>query len=247
MEEHKLQEEGAGGSHQTDVRVVDEALGDLVNAIGTGNIALIDTALDRLGVRREHELYNRVGHLARSLHDSLREFKSSLEKTNLTMTSTNLPDAADKLEAVMRMTQEAAEHTMNLVDEQSLKISQERARVREFSEFLQQPGVSADAIKEACSRYFEGYDARLVELDRINGDIIVAQNYQDLTGQALQKVVKLVTGIETQLLSLIQLFGGESALPGPSPEATPAPEPPSPEEGRLSQDATDALLASFGF
>ena len=238
-------------SHSETEVVVIEAVSDLLSALGKGDITLTNTALEKLGIRRDNDLYHRVGHLARNLHDSLTEFKTSLEKTNFTMSSTNLPDAADKLERVMKMTEEAAERTMNLVDSQSLKIKEDVDHATKILEALEsQKTVSQESYNE-CLAFFKGHEARMKDLDRLNSEIIVAQTYQDLTGQALQKVVKLVTGIEKQLISLIQLFSGDDSSAKNEPqeagkntatvgdEVTP--------ENRLSQDETDDLLARFGF
>ena len=74
----------------------------------------------------------------------------------------------------------------------------------------------------------------------LSSQILLAQEFQDLTGQALRKVIKLVGGLEGRLISLVTLFGAGHAEPS---EPEQAPE----EKKAMAQDDVDAVLSSFGF
>lgn len=81
------------------------------------------------------------------------------------------------------------------------------------------------------------------EAEQINTEILMAQEYQDLTGQALKKVINVLTDLEKNLVELVSMFGSKAPT-GADPVLTPA-APMAP--GKQSQDDADAILASFGF
>ncbi len=95
-------------------------------------------------------------------------------------------------------------------------------------------------------------------------EVILAQNYQDLTGQMIKKIITLLIAIEDNLVKLIQNYGedqnsiqsqvqeasttGSSAPPNTKEEAPETRGPQSPEDKKgQSQADIDDLLASYGF
>ena len=236
----------ADGSHSAEAMMVD-VVKTLLDGLGRGDIVQVEAALASLGIHKEHDLYYHVGQLARNLHDSLNEFKQSLERENVTMTSTSIPDAADKLEAVISMTFEAAEKTLNLVDSQTDLLRRGALDLGALENWISAQPKLHESERKFLDSYIKREKERNGLIAATTNEIVMAQEFQDLTGQALKKVVKLVTGIEEQLISLITLFGLQDEVSEECrEEKTEEPEPVE-EDAQLGQDETDALLASLGF
>ena len=214
-----------------------DAVRELLTGLGTGNTALVEQSMMKLGATRENDLFHKVGNMARSLHNSLTEFKNSLDRDSVTMTTTTIPDAADKLEKVISMTHAAAEKTLSITERQANLLKEGRLDLKALREKL--PHATEERLIPSIASYLDRHDSRLRELEKMNSEILMAQEFQDLTGQALRKVIKLVTELESNLVSLIQIFGGTSGQP--------AAEQPAQDETALQQDAVDSVLSSFGF
>jgi len=222
--------------------IIGEAVNDLIEALGTGDIARVEQALDTLGAQRDSSLYLRVGHMARSLHNSLCEFADSLRHDNISMHHTNIPDAAVKLENVIKMTFEAAERTMNLVDEQAEIIKQQHQLTAQAHEALADPKLSPEKLHQVLGNYVSCQEQALAKLDKISGAVIMAQEFQDLSGQSLRKVVVLVQELEKNLLTIVELFGIKAGYNSVTPV-----EPEKEEIKAVAQDDVDKMLSEFGF
>lgn len=209
------------------------AVSDLLDAIERGHSTLVDTALNKLGIDRSNELYDRVGGLTRTLHDSIGELRDHLERQNYSVDTTNIPEATDKLERIIEMTFKAAEQTFRYMDKQTEVLRQIKAELDALESLL-----SKDALpsRDELQSFINQQRHLLQDLAKTTLDIVIAQEYQDLTGQILRKVIKLLNEIEKQLLSLISIFGAddnESRRRGSGVE--------------LSQRDADQLLKKLGF
>lgn len=121
-----------------------------------------------------------------------------------TMTRTNLSDASRNLEELVEITSRAAHKTIEIAEEQQ-KIYQN----------------NKDKIAPSD----------LENLQRLSLDLIIAQEYQDLSGQVLKKVVTLVSKVESELDKLLNELGA-------SVEKSKVHTP-------VNQDSTDELLNAF--
>lgn len=198
------------------------------------------------------EVFQRLGHLTRQLHDSLRElgYDRQLEDS-----AQQIPDARRRLAYIAQTTEQAASRVLNATDiarpiqDELLKRSQEMSERWErmfagrltIDEFKALAGETRDFFRQAPER-IAATNAQLTE-------IMMAQDFQDLTGQVIRKVVEIVEGLETQLLRLlIEAMPAErraevplGLMNGPLVAA----------EGRTdvvtSQSQVDELLESLGF
>lgn len=243
-ESHNLNPNGSLDStsvHETPLELNECAVQQLINALSIGDVAATEASLATLGIRKDAELYNQVGKIARSLHETLEDFKHDLNPSNTTMHNTTLPDATNKLESVLQMTFDAASKTMNLVDQQNQLILEGKAQRKELKQKLK----SSENPQELISSYLAKECSRWDEVEEISSQIMVAQSFQDLTGQAVKKVIKLVENLELRLVSLVQLFGsGKSKEEG---SESCAEEPKESNDASLSQDDADDILKSLGF
>lgn len=210
------------------------------------------------------EVYQRIGHLTRTLHDALRELGYDKE---LQGTRDQLPDARDRLTYIARVTGEAAEKVLNAVDrarvvqeQMTQKANDLRTRWQTVAAFAANDAGRAtpagrELIDETCA-YFDGIGGQTDVTQAILTDIMMAQDFHDLTGQVIRKVVTLAQNMEEQLLKLLlettppeQRKKLEAAAPPGSTERLEGPVVKA--EGRddvvTDQAGVDDLLASLGF
>ena len=156
------------------------------------------------------DVRHRIGHLTRTLHEALRELGYDRE---LASARDHLPDARDRLAYIARVTGEAAEKVLNAVDS-----------ARGVQEGLVHQAEHLDRRWAVVAAFMAGGDratpagAELVAqtrefLARVSGqasatqailtDIMMAQDFHDLTGQVIRKVVALAATLEEQLLKLL--------------------------------------------
>ena len=198
------------------------------------------------------KVLTQVGHLTRELHENLRAlgYDKLLEKT-----AAAIPDASDRLNYVIRMTEQAAERTMNATDvvkpiqdqiardatalsKQWNRLFAKELGIAEFKELVVQTRGFLDEVPEQTATT----NAQLME-------IMMAQDFQDLTGQVIKKTTEIIQTLECQLLQLLvdnmpqekRTEAENGLLNGPVINA----------EGRgdvvTSQGQVDDLLESLGF
>jgi len=200
----------------------------------------------------EREMLHRIGQMTRGLHESLRELglDQMLEKT-----AQEIPDARDRLNYVATMTEQAAERVLNatdianplqdnitnqaevlqkrwegLLDKPSLK-SEYSAAAKETLTFLKQSTEDANATK-----------AQLME-------IMMAQDFQDLTGQVIKKITEVANTIEQELVRTLVDFAPNQPVPKAEEGLLNGPQI-KPEEKvnvMANQEQVDDLLDSLGF
>ena len=190
-------------------------------------------------------MFQQLGSITRQLHDALKELGYT---DRLKGTVDQLPDAQSRLSYIARLTGEAAEKVLNQVEaaktEQDLIAQRGRQLVDTISRV---PGL-AKAMPELLTwsqevvSTSEQSDARLTE-------IMMAQDFHDLTGQVIARVVQLASTIEEQLLGLL-LQAAPSGQPGQDKVielAGPVVDPTARTDVVNDQQQVDDLLASLGF
>jgi chemotaxis protein CheZ len=210
-------------------------------------------AVESAAGSEEHaaDVINRVGHMTRTLHESLRAL--GIDK-KLETAAAAVPDARDRLAYVASMTEQAASRALNAT-ENARPIQDKLAKdagelaARWDGLFEQQPGVDAFKALVASTRDFlravpsqaQATNAQLTE-------VMMAQEFQDLTGQVIKKVADVTHDLENQLLQLLV----ENAPPERRVEASGLLNGPVHKaDGRndivANQEQVDQLLESLGF
>ena len=203
------------------------------------------------------EIFQQLGTLTRQLHDTLNMLGVL---PNLKNTVDNLPDARSRLTYIADKTADAAEKVLNLVD--TAKADQEHiaSETRKLAAL-----ITADPVKAVASgavfNFVQDVEAVTHRVDGHLTDIMMAQDFHDLTGQVVAKVVKLANDLEGQLVKLLvqaappeQAHKVEAALTASHAAHTAEPALQGPvvdASGRTdvvtNQSEVDDLLASLGF
>ena len=194
------------------------------------------------------DIFHKLGGITRQLHTALNELGYT---PKLQGAAAELPDARSRLQYIARLTGEAAEKVLNLVDDAKVDQAEITRRARELDDTLARvPGLSAAMPElrqaaQAIAEIGERNDARLTE-------IMLAQDFHDLTGQVVARVVQLAATIEEQLLALL-LESAPAGKPGQDHVLTAPPlqgpviNPEDRTDVVTNQAQVDDLLASLGF
>jgi chemotaxis protein CheZ len=197
------------------------------------------------------QLVNRIGHLTRQMREGMREL--GLDKS-IAKAAEAIPDARDRLGYVAQMTERAAERALNAIDVaqpiQDGLAKQANGLTQRWDVWFSSPVELKDARElvldtrsylSAVPKQVGATNAQLME-------IMMAQDFQDLTGQVIKKMMDVIKDMETQLLQLLidnapiekrqeashGLLNGPQTTPG-QPDAVD------------DQAQVDDLLASLGF
>lgn len=195
-------------------------------------------------------MFERLGGIVRLLHDSLREL--GYDKA-LTEASSQINDAQDRLEYVATLTEQAANKVLNTLDEampdqdtlskQSKDMENRWADLfagkLSLDQFKQLAGDS-QAFAAAVSAATETEKARLLE-------IMMAQDFQDITGQLIKKVVIITKTVEAELAQLLRDNAPPDVREKIAQKEVTLMTGPSTPTVALSQDSVDDLLADLGF
>ncbi|WP_300654348.1 protein phosphatase CheZ [Hydrogenophaga sp.] len=191
------------------------------------------------------QMFQKLGSITRQLHDALKELGYT---DKLKGTVDQLPDAQSRLSYIARLTGEAADKVLNHVELGKTEQGLIAERGRQLADTISRVPALAKAMPELMEwtndiiTTSEQTDARLT-------DIMMAQDFHDLTGQVIARVVQLAGTIEEQLLSLL-LQSAPSGQPGQD-HAYELAGPVVDGEGRTDvvndQQQVDDLLASLGF
>lgn len=242
---------------------------ELVDKIEQGALADAVNLLQTINDARNRDLYQQVGQLTRALHDAIRDFHvDTRAAVDQDKTLSEMADATDRLNYVINLTQNAANRTMDKVEECLPIVSElgkEAALLRNEWGRLIRREMKPQEFRDLYRRI----DTFLVETERqtdvLSGnfsEITLAQDYQDLTGQVVKKVITLVHEVEDSLVHLVKMASQVDRITGIQPKDTDKnteiidkqiPEGPVVNAEKRGvdvvsgQDEVDDLLSSLGF
>ncbi|MBI5717821.1 MAG: protein phosphatase CheZ [Burkholderiales bacterium] len=191
------------------------------------------------------EVFQQIGNLTRLLHDTLEQLGVM---PRLQIATEGLPDARSRLSYIAGKTADAANKVLNSVDQAKVDHARISAATREIAR-----RIVADPVKAVASgavmNFVEDVERSTGSIDSHLTDIMLAQDFHDLTGQVVTKVITLATELEDSLVKLLVSVVPEDQRERVDPGLLNGPvvNP----EGRTdvvsNQGAVDDLLASLGF
>jgi len=205
------------------------------------------------------DLIRRIGHLTRMLRENMREL--GLDK-EVEKAAQAIPDARDRLSYVASMTEQAAERALNAIDHaQPLQNALERDAIdldKRWGEWFAEPKAlgEAKALVKDTRSYLQDVPRQTSATNAQLLEIMMAQDFQDLTGQVIKKMMDVIHEIEQQLVQVLidnapegierreaakaTTVQSNSLLNGPQVD-------PKAADVVSSQDQVDDLLDSLGF
>ncbi|MFZ2267867.1 MAG: protein phosphatase CheZ [Azonexus sp.] len=230
-----------------------QALFDSVAAESQAAAGEVDAAMSAEAWSNQEAVFNRIGHMARAVHDTLGQlgYDKLLEKT-----VSALPDAKDRLAYVANLTEQAACRVLNATDiagplVDDMENASRALGARWDKVFANQFGAQDFKLLATDTRAFlnEQLPQKTKATHAQLTEIMMAQDFQDLTGQVIKKIVALAQELESGLMGVLleivpdakRTVEVTSLMNGPVVNA----------EGRtdvvVNQEQVDDLLDSLGF
>jgi chemotaxis protein CheZ len=199
-------------------------------------------------------MYERLGGIVRLLHDSLRELGYD---RSLSSVAIQINDAQGRLEYISTLTEQAATKVLNTIDiglpQQETLAKDARLMEERWTELFEgRLGIEEFKTLAGDSKTFARKVAESTETEKARLlDIMMAQDFQDITGQLIKKIVIITHTVESELAQLLR----DNAPPEAKAalEAAEAAKPvelmqgPSVPSAAMAQNDVDSLLADLGF
>ena len=205
------------------------------------------------------ELFAEIGKLTRQLHDSLMNFQLDSRLNDLA--TADIPDAKERLNYVIARTEEAANKTMDAVESIFPVVDTIQKQIKTVNPLWQKlmhNKLEVTEFKSLCidiDLLLTTTEKESVRMHDLMTDVLMAQDFQDLTGQVIRKVIDLVREVEESLIGMLTAFGisthrpdqeikpkvGDNLVEGPIVNAE------NRDDVVVDQDDVDDLLSSLGF
>ncbi|WP_394128863.1 protein phosphatase CheZ [Shewanella maritima] len=228
----------------------------LVELLGAGLQEQADEVIRDLAAPLQRELFEEVGKLTRQLHTAMQDFQ--LDTRLAVLANTEIPDAKERLNYVIDMTEQAANKTMDAVEEclpLADTIINNIQTVTPMWDKLMRRDIQLSEFKTLChdvQQFMANSEQDSNRLRELLNQILMAQDFQDLTGQMIRRVIDLVREVESNLVSMLTVFGEQAAQDAEQNDNKIEAEGPimdaeTREDVVTGQDEVDDLLSSLGF
>lgn len=247
----------------------------LVDRLEQGDFTGASEMIRHINEARDRSIYTEVGKLTRGLHEAIVNFEIDtaraggleVEGDSGQEKGSKIANAQERLDYVINLTQKSADKTMDIV-EQGIPmveaLGQQARSLQEEWQRLQRREMSPEQFRDLYRRvdHFLGLAASgSGDLAQKFNSIMLAQDFQDLSGQVIKRVINLVQEVEERLVDLMRMAGKVEEItgifrqadtePARAGVADVAPEGPQVKSGRddvvSGQDDVDDLLSSLGF
>ncbi|MEK9713328.1 MAG: protein phosphatase CheZ [Thalassolituus sp.] len=249
----------------------DSGVGSEIRALAENMLAQLEQGdlgkavalVNDLNEIRDRTLYQEIGRLTRALHESIKNLK-----VDTVGAASDITETTDKLTYVLEMTDKSANRTMDLADAGvplAMNISDQGEQLAErWKKFMNREMSSAEfrELSRDIDKYLNSSAGDATKIRKQFTEIVLAQDFQDLTGQVIHKVINLIRDVEGRLVGLVAMAGQVDEITGISHDldASVAVKDAGPDivaegpqtdhsvEGVVaSQDDVDDLLSSLGF
>lgn len=231
----------------------------------------VSEVINQLNEVRDKSIYLEVGKLTRGLHDAIVNFDINAETVGDASQESQMANAKDRLDYVINLTQQSADKTMDRVEEGipiASEMGNDARQLREDWGRLIRREMNPDEFRSLAQRIDQHLEKSVTGSEQLGqklNEILLAQDFQDLTGQVIKKVITLVQEVEDRLVELMRVAGQVEEITGivtaveDKPTATEeqggldsAAEGPQihaeeREDVVSGQDDVDDLLSSLGF
>lgn len=223
-----------------------EEFGFSAESFEEAELVQVQTKLD--SNKTDKVMYDRLGVTVRHLHDSIRDI--GYEQKVLDETLIEISGSQDRLNYIATLTEQAANKVLNAVDEampiQAEQLVKSKVMIDRWTLLLnsmQNSDELAELVNSSISYAKDVADNSESEKDRLMV-IMMAQDFQDITGQIIKKIVGLTQTLEIELAQILKDFAPKSASIEKPVDLLSGPIVP---DLALVQDDVDSMLADLGF
>lgn len=230
----------------------------LIDALESSNDNEVNHQLAILSQSQESELFHEVGKMTRELHDSLSNF--SVDPELIDLTNNDIPNTRERLNYVITTTEDAAHKTLEFI-EQTLPLA---SQLKETAEKIDQSwhrfrmkemGVEEfRALSDEIAGYLPEVKQHANDIHANLSEMMMAQGFQDLTGQVIRQVISMIENVEGNLVRLVKLSGKHQVNKAVDKKAVDPIKAEGPQINAENnpnvvnnQDEVDDLLSSLGF
>ena len=208
----------------------------------------IATLVPEQGLVASPEVFQQIGEITRLLHDTMQQLGVM---PKLQIAADGLPDARSRLSYIANKTAAAADKVLNSVDQAKAEHEKIARETREIAK-----SIVADPVRAVASgsviNFVADVEASTARIDQHLTDIMMAQDFHDLTGQVVAKVVKLAVDLEDSLVKLLLQVApadqvAKVTVIDPETLNGPVVDPTNRTDVVSNQGEVDDLLASLGF
>jgi chemotaxis protein CheZ len=233
---------------------------DLVRHLEDGNDTEAEKCLDNMMQLRESKLFQELGKLTREFHTALNAFR--MDDRIVELADKEIPDARERLQYVVSKTEDAANKTLDFIEDSLPVCGDMQQKAQEMSvawaRFTRKE-MDADefrTLSKTLGNTFDEFAGSLGKIQAGMNEVMMAQDYQDLTSQIINRVIGLVGELEKSLAELIRIAGEHfnAEIVHNKKEKKSAVEVEGPHVPGLGdaevvsgQDEVDDILSSFGF
>jgi len=193
----------------------------------------------------QQEIFQQIGAMTRLLHDTMQQLGVMPKLQNA---ADGLPDARSRLNYIAEKTAAAANKVLNSVDSAKADHQHIATETRRIAD-----AIVADPVRAVASgavlNFVSDVEQSTARIDAHLTDIMMAQDFQDLTGQVIKKIVALAQELETGLMAALLELAPEAKKTGEVASLMNGPVINA--EGRtdvvVNQEQVDDLLDSLGF
>lgn len=238
---------------------------NMLKELENGQLGSAVALVNDLSSIRDRTLYHEIGKLTRALHESIKNLN-----VDTVGAGSDIEHVNDKLTYVVEMTAKSANRTMDLVDA-SMPLAEEIGHQAtqlstDWQRFLNKE-LKPDEFRQlsrSIQQFLQTSASNSRQLQGQLSEVMLAQDFQDLTGQVIQKVAVLIRDVENRLVSLVSMAGNVDSMTGINHDDITTTVDAKPLEGGdiaaegpqidtsnenvvSSQDDVDDLLSSLGF
>lgn len=196
-------------------------------------------------------MYERLGGIVRMLHDSLQQLGYD---RSLSDVANQITDAQDRLTHIASLTEQAANKVLNTVDtslpeQETLAKNAQDMENRWTLLFEGKMSIEEFKVLAGDSKQFAATVMHATEAEKARLlEIMMAQDFQDITGQLIKKIIGITNRAEQELAQVLR-DNAPPEVKAAMAEARPAElmQGPSAPANAMAQDDVDSLLADLGF
>jgi chemotaxis protein CheZ len=181
----------------------------LSDALRSGDEELFYSELDDLLQRRERMLFLDLRKLTSDLQSALQRFR--VDSRLIDLAEKDVPNAKLRLDHVLHLMDDAAHRTLDLVEQSCPLVGRTVSGADELLEQWQrfrERKMAVDEFQRMVGRIDAFLRAASTDMNKVRenlGAVLIAQSYQDLSGQIIRGVSKLVTELDIALVDLVRL------------------------------------------